>query len=218
MIKAIIYDLDDLMVNSDPFHARAWEALLKNFNHKFSDLPEGLRSKFIGMRVIDICKEIISTLKLDTNLESFYNKRIQLFLDIVENELEAMPGLIESLKLFKSNNFRIALASSGSKQYIDLVLKRFNIHNYFDIIVSGDCVQKGKPHPETYLVASEKLGYKPEECVAFEDAKNGIDSAINAGCKCIAIINPNIPSQDHSKADMVLSSLQEITLEKIYSL
>jgi len=218
MIKAIIYDMDDLMVNSDPLHAIAWERLLKNFNHKFSDLPEELRSKFTGMRVIDICKEIIDTLELNTDLESFYNKRIQLFLEIIKNELEAMPGLIESLKLFKSNNFKIALASSGAKQYIDLVLERFNISQYFDVIISGDCVQTGKPDPETYIVASEKLGYRPEECVVLEDAKNGIESAINAGCKCIAIVNPNTPPQDHSKADMILNSLQEITLEKINSL
>ena len=157
MIKAVIYDMDDLMVNSNPLHILAWERLLKDYNHKFSDIPEEIRSKFVGMRVIDICKEIISTLKIDSNLEPFYNKRIQLFLDIVKNELEAMPGLIKSLELFKSNNFKIALGSSGAKQYVNLVLDRFNIREYFDVIISGDCVSIGKPHPETYLVGSKKL-------------------------------------------------------------
>ncbi|MFH1564551.1 MAG: HAD-IA family hydrolase [bacterium] len=195
---------------------------LRNCINKFSVLflsvSHLIRSKFIGMRVIDICKETIDTLKLNTDIESFYNKRIQLFLDIVKDELEALPGLIESLKLFQSNNFKIALASSGAKKYIDLVLDKFNLRDYFDVIVSGDCVKIGKPNPETYLVASKKLNFKPEECVVLEDAKNGIESAINAGCKCIAIINTNTPPQDRSKANMILDSLKEITLEKINSL
>jgi len=215
MIKAIIYDMDDLMVNSDPLHALAWEELLADFNHKFSDLPEELRSKFIGRRVIDICKEIIHTLDLDANLEEFYEKRIAIFLELVRNELKAMPGLVESLKLFKAGGFKIALASSGAKQYIKLVLDRFEIKDYFDVIVSGDDVNIGKPHPETYTVACKKLGFNPEECLVLEDAKNGIESAKVAGCKCVAIINPHTPSQDHSQADLILDSLNELSLEII---
>jgi HAD superfamily hydrolase (TIGR01509 family) len=218
MIKAIIYDMDDLMVNSDPLHIVAWEKILQNFNKKFTDIPEEIRSKFIGMRVIDISKSIIEILHLDTDLESFYNERINIFLDIVKNDLEEMPGLIYSLQLFKSHNFKIAIASSGAKQYIDLVLDKFDIRKYFDVIISGDCVSIGKPHPETYLVASEKLGLNPRECVVLEDATNGIEAAIQAGCKCIAIINTNTVPQNYSKANLVLNSLNDITLENIDSL
>jgi len=211
--------MDDLMVNSDPLHAVAWERLLRDFNKKFSDLPEELRSRFIGMRVIDICKEIIETLHLETDLDKFYDKRTHLFLEIVKDRLEAMPGLNESLQLFRSHGLKIGLASSGAKKYIDVVLGRFNIRQYFDVIVSGDCVSIGKPHPETYLVASKKLGFKPEECVVLEDAKNGIESAVQAGCKCIAIINPNTPPpQDHSQASLRLNSLSEITLDHLNSM
>ncbi len=218
MLKAIIYDMDDLMVNSDPLHAEAWEKLLSGFNHKFNDLPIELRTKFIGMRVIDVCKEIINTLKLSTNLEKFYERRIEIFLELVHNKLEAMPGLLKSLKLFKDNGFKIALASSGTKQYIQLVLNRFNIEDYFNIIVSGDCVKIGKPHPETYLVACKKLRFNPVECLVLEDAKNGIESAKAAGCKCIAIISSHTPPQDYSKADLVLNSLNELSLGIINSL
>ena len=218
MIKAVIYDMDDLMVNSDPLHIVAWEKLLTEYGHKFSDLPESTRSNFIGKRVSDICEEIINTLNLDTDFESFYEKRIKLFLDIVKDKLEVMPGLLYSLKLFKSNDYKIALASSGAQVYIDLVLDRFNIRDYFDVIVSGDSVKKGKPNPETYTVASNMLGFNPEECVVLEDAKNGIDAAIDAGCSCLAIINPNTPPQDQSRATLILNSLEEITLSKVDSI
>jgi HAD superfamily hydrolase (TIGR01509 family) len=218
MIKAVIYDLDDLMVNSDPIHILAWEMLLKEFNHSFSEIPLEIRTTFIGKRIIDISKDIITALKIETDFDSFYKKRINLFLQIVRDKLEAMPGLIQSINLFKSKNLKIALASSGERRYIDLVLDKFNIRNYYDVIVSGDSVKKGKPDPETYLVACEKLGYKPEDCVVLEDAKNGIESAKSAGCKCIAIINLNTPVQDHSKADLILNSLLDVSMDKINSL
>lgn len=88
MISAIIYDLDDTMVNSDPLHARAWEELLKEHGHEFKALPEELRSSFIGMRVVDIVSEIVDYLDIQASKDDLYKKRVELFLEIVENELE----------------------------------------------------------------------------------------------------------------------------------
>ncbi|MDD4901413.1 MAG: HAD family phosphatase [Patescibacteria group bacterium] len=218
MIKAIIYDMDDLMVNSHPLHALATERLLESFNRRFMDLPENLRSKFVGMRVIDICKEIIKEFKLSIDLEAFYKQRSQLFMDLVKDELKILPGLTTSLKLFKNNDYRIALASSAVQEYINLVLDKFNLRNYFDVIVSGDSIKFGKPNPETYSLASKKLGCQPAECLVLEDAENGIISAKGAGCRCIAIINLNTPPQDRSQADIILPSLVEITLEMVKAL
>ena len=213
MIKAIIYDLDDLMVNSNPSHHEAWEILLSNFNYKFSDLPKEFQSKFIGMRVIDISKEIIKELNLNVEIESFYKERINIFLELVREKVEAMPGLLESLKLFKEKGLKIAIASSGTKEYIQLILSKFNINDYFDVIVSGDDVKIGKPDPETYLVTTKKLGFKVEECLVLEDATTGIESAKTAGCKCVAVRNPNTPPQNYSKADKVINSLKDLTLD-----
>lgn len=213
MIKGVIYDMDGLMVNSEPLHAEAWDILLKTYGHKFSDL-KNLRPSFIGMRIVDIAKEIIKHLNLEVELNIFYRKRIEIFLKLVRERLQIMPGLLESLTLFKKNNFTIALASSGTKEYIDLVLDKFRIRNYFDVIVSGDDVKIGKPHPETYLLTCKKLKLKSEECLVLEDATKGVESAKEAGCKCIGIINRNV-NQDYSKADTVLSSLKELNLDVI---
>lgn len=218
MIKAVIYDLDDLMVNSNPLHGEAWGILLEKYGRKRSDLPENLRSKWIGMRVIDITKEIIKKLKLKVDLESFYKERTKIFLELVKKKLKSMPGLLYSLKLFKENDFKIAIASSGAKKYIQIVLSRFRISDYFDVVVSGDDVKIGKPNPETYIVACKKLNLRPENCLVLEDATKGIESAKSAGCKCIAIRNPNTPPQNHSKANLVFNSLEELTLDTVKSL
>ena len=160
MIKAVIYDMDDLMVNSYSLHAEVDQQFVKKFNHDLSELTEELKVKFVGMRVIDICNELVRIFNLDIDPKDFFNKRNELFLEIARTKLKAMPGLVESLRLFKANNFSLALASSAVKPYINLVLDKFNIRNYFNAIVSGDDVDNGKPHPETYLTAAQKLGLK----------------------------------------------------------
>lgn len=218
MIKAIIYDMDDLMINSHPAHQKAWRKILSRFNHRSSDLPEKLSAGFIGKRIIDISKEMIDYLKIDIGLDEFYKARMEIFLELAPDNIEAMPGLFKSLKLFKNNGLKIALASSGTEQYIKLVLNKFKINDCFSAIVSGDDVTKGKPDPEPYLVACKKLELDPENCLVLEDATNGIESAKTAGCKCIAIINPYTLPQDHSQADLILNSLNNLSLEMINSL
>ncbi|MFC1663006.1 HAD family hydrolase [Patescibacteria group bacterium] len=218
MIRAVIYDLDDLMVNSVGLHQKSWDVVLKDFNHNISELPEELSSSFMGIRVIDALKKIIKYFKLSVDIDDFNKKRETAFLKLVTDELESMPGLLESLKLFKDNNFKIALASSGTGKYIDLVLDKFKIREYFTIIVSGDSVKKGKPDPETYIVATKKLELKPEECLVLEDATNGIVSAKKAGCRCVAVFNPYSPPQDHSKADMMVKSLNDISINLIITI
>ena len=210
MIKGVIYDLDGLMVNSEPLHVKTWEILLKKYSCDFNSIPEEIYKTYIGKRVIEIAEKIRTYFKINEPLEIFYRKRIETFMNLASAELKEMPGLYTSLDLFKKNNFKIGLASSGAKEYIDLILDKFKIRNYFDVIITGDCVTKGKPNPEPYLIASKKLGLNPKECVVLEDAENGILSAKSAGCKCIGVIGYDFPKQDRSKADLVIDFLENI--------
>lgn len=213
MIKAVIYDMDGLMINSEPVHIIAWNKFLSEYNHSMNELPQELRSNFIGMRLVEVVKEVVSAFKLDVDPEMFQIKRDEIFLKLMREKTESMPGLFESLKLFKENNFKIALTSSGTTEYINLILKKLDIQNYFNVIVSGNDVKTGKPDPEPYLVTTKKLELNTKECLVLEDAKNGIESAKAAGCKCIAIKNPHNPPQDLSQADVILNSLEEISLD-----
>ena len=109
------------------------------------------------------------------------------------------------------------MASSGTKEFINIVLDKFKIRDYFRVIVSGDEVSVGKPAPETFLIAAEKLGLSPQQCIVLEDATNGIESAKAAGCKCIAIPYKKGLKQDLSKADLILDSLNEVNEENLNS-
>jgi HAD superfamily hydrolase (TIGR01509 family) len=218
MIKGIIYDMDDLMVNSAPLHIIATDKILENFGHSVSELPDSLRSGFVGKRVNDVIKEITEFFELDIELNDFIERRYNFFLELIEDKLEPLPGLFESLDYFKKNNFKIALASSATRSYIITVLNKFNIREYFADITAGDEVRKAKPDPTIYLCACRKLKLYPKECVVLEDSGNGIQSAKAAGCKCIAIPSPYTPPQNHSEADVILDSLGKINLKIINSL
>lgn len=213
MVKAVIYDLDDLMVNSAPLHFEAWEVTLNKFGHSFKDLPKGYMTQFMGTRVIDSAIALVRDLNLKVSVETIFKIRNKIFLGMVRSKLQPMGGLLYSLKLLKKNGFKIALASSATKQYLDFVLKKFNLGEYFDVLVSGDDVRLGKPHPQTYLIACKKLNLKPSECLVLEDATHGIDAAKRAGCKCIGVENSFTPYQDRSKADKILPSLKALTLD-----
>ena len=214
MIKAVIYDLDDLMVNSYEIHVRATNLVLKQQGVDADKIPEEVSRRFVGMRISDILKTIILHLNLNVNYEKFYEERNRIFLNLVKNELKSMPGLNESLSYCRQRKFKIALASSGTTKYIEVVLDRFKIKDYFDVIVSGDHVKHGKPNPEVYELALKQLGVKPSESVVLEDAEVGIESAKGARCLCVAVANPYTPKQDLSKADKVINSLNEISAVK----
>jgi len=218
MIKAVIYDLDDLMVNSIGLHEKAWRLLLKEYQADHGALPADLRSSFVGRRIIDILQVIKDYFNLPATLEDLYQKRTAIFLALVREKLTPMPGLKASLDFFKDHDFKIALATSAAKSYYQLVLEKFGLEKYFAVIVCGDDVKTGKPHPETYLVACQKLGLPPGDCVVLEDATNGIAAANAAGCKCIAVRNPHTPPQDLGLADIILDSLEQINLALIAEL
>lgn len=205
------------MVNSDPLHKESWEVLMKRYGYNFYDIPEKIRNGFIGIRIIDVLEKVIEYFKIKTSPEELSKHREKIFLKAVKEKLEPMPGLFKSLNLFK-NKFKIAIASSGTKVYLDRVIEKFNIKDNFNVVISGDDVKFGKPNPEIYLLTSRRLGLKPEECLVLEDSTHGIEAAKSAGCRCIAIRNSNTLPQDISRADIALNSLNEINFDVLKKL
>lgn len=210
MIKTVIYDMDDLMVNSNPLHIRASEKVFSEYGIDLEKIPQDVRAGFIGMRVTDILRFVVNYFNADLEFEKLRKQRSKIFLSLAAKELKVMPGFLQSLKFFKKNKFKIALASSATKEYINLVLKKFKLGKYFDVIVSGDDVKFGKPDPETYSVACEKLKVRPTEVIVLEDATKGIKAAKTAGCICIAVKNPYTLKQNLSEADLTINSLEDL--------
>lgn len=217
-VRAVIWDKDDLMVLSEPLHARAWTGAFRvcNSNFKYEDMPLDTRMKWVGRKEIDVAQIMVDYFKLGITAEELLRLKSVTFHELIRDEMQAMPGLFASLDLFRNNGFKIAMATSSHRDQIGLVFDRLSylsksdIASYFDLTVCGEDVKRGKPDPEIYRLTTERLGLKPKECVVLEDAQSGIRSAKAAGCRCIGVINLDTPPQNRSEADVVLDSLEQV--------
>lgn len=127
-----------------------------------------------------------------------------------ENRLKLMPGAIECLQKAKKKHYKIALVTSSPKRVVETKLERLTLHGFFDVIVTGDEILRGKPDPEPYLIAMKRLGLQKNECVVIEDALSGVRSGKSAGCYVVAVPTKHANGLDYSEADAVIGSLDEI--------
>ncbi len=218
MIRAVIFDMDDLMINSYPVHILAAEEALKKYGHSLAEMPENIRRGFLGKRVIDSVKAAREYFKLPVSTEELYSEREKIFLGLIRNKIEPMPGLFRIIEMLEKEKLDMAIGSSGTRDYIGLVLEQLNLNDKFKIIVSGEDVEKGKPDPAVFLLSAERLRRMPEECLVLEDATNGIEAAKKAGMGVIGVRNPYTLKQDLSKADLIVESLDKITADMIRGL
>lgn len=215
MIQTIIFDFDDTIVNSDPLHCKAWDILLHEYGYTFEEYPKELRAKMIGAKVTDNAKEFITYFHINSSLESFSKRKTMLFMSLAKDNLTLLSDVTKTLKFFKNHQLKLALATGGEKFYVYAMLKKFDLEQYFDVIVTNEDVVNGKPHPECYLTALKRMHASPEEALVLEDSARGIIAAKAAGCKCIAIKNVHILPQDLTCADLVVNTLGEITTETL---
>ena len=209
-LKAIIYDFDGTIANTEIIHFNAWQNTLIDFGYKLTDLPPTIRLNMMGKKPLTIAVEIVDFLKLKVSPNDLLNKKTEYFLGSVFVTVKLNAGIEDVLKYQRDKGYKIAIGSSGERDYINKILNKFNLSNYFDTIVSGEKIKKGKPDPETYITVLKKLHLSPSECIIIEDAKNGIEAGKKAGCFCIALLTPNTDMNDLKDADAIISSLNEI--------
>lgn len=213
MLKAIIFDLDDTLVNTWPWHRQAMDAALKPYNIQLADLDPTKLHHIVGRRTRDAFEFIRHDLGVSVPTAELEDARRPVFEALRESGQVLLPGAIDLLERLRADGMRLVLVSSGKENYVKSVLKKCQIDKYFDDIIGGDEVTKGKPDPEPYLNALKYLQLPASDCIVIEDSQSGIESAKAAGCYCVAVRNANIPPQDYSRADQLVDSLTEISFE-----
>lgn len=216
MITSIIFDLDDLIVNSSLKHFEAYEWALKKFGVPCATIPPDLRRSIYGMRIKEIMELLASHFKMNVDVSELTKVRNEHFLQLVKEGVEPMPGLHALLKNVENWGLKRALASSGIKNYVSEVLDQLKLSNFFGAVVTGEDVVNAKPAPDCFLLAAKKLGEPRENCAVLEDATKGLMAAKKAGMFAVGVKNSVIDSeQDMSMADRVVNRLDEITLEML---
>jgi len=215
MIRAVIFDMDGVMIDSEPLWEKAERILLAR---RGIDYNPTYRDKIVGLNQKDSGRLLKETFNLPETIEELLAERINLIVRIYEEELELIPSLKTILKELKKSGFLLALASSSPLRVINLVLNRFSLNQFFSVVVSGESVEFGKPHPDIYLYTAKKLGVEPEECVVIEDSINGVKSAKSAGMLCIAIPDKRLNQKEFQLADLVIDRLDKISVQLIKNL
>ena len=215
MIQAVIFDMDGIIIDSEPVQMVSINQVLAQWNIQ---LTEAEYIPLVGRRLSDDFVHMKQTYPIPVDYPEFVRQKNAAYQELIQQHAKEMPGLTALLQRLKSAGMKTAVASGSIRKDIELVLRCLKVTDYYDSITSGDEVTHGKPHPEIYLTAAARLNLPPAHCVAVEDTGYGIHASKDAGMKAIAIPHPYTRHQDFSRADKVLDSLEAITPDLLNSL
>lgn len=213
--KAFIFDMDGVIIDSEPIHARAKMATLREYGITLSKEEIGI-DRYVGRSAksfwLDMKQRFPEVFTEDWQVMA--GKKNEKYMAILNNDtsIRAIAGLPELLAKLKQKGYTIGLGSSSVRPMVKNVLTRFGIIDYFAALTTGDEVENAKPDPAIYLLAAQKLGMKPTDCTVIEDAASGVKAAKAAGMRCIAVRNPHSGKQDLSLADQIIDKYEEIQI------
>lgn len=206
MVKAVIFDLDGVLVDTEVFSGQATKQVFKEAGIEFT--PEE-REKAFGRTDLEISRDAVKSRGLDLKPEDLVSRKVQIYSELIKGKVEPIKGARELVEFLKSRGIPFAVASSGTPDKIRATFSEIGFEGLFDIMVTAEDISRCKPDPEIFLKAAEKLGIPPEECLVIEDAQAGVEAAKAAGMKCLALKSPSTYGQDLSQADRIINSLEE---------
>ncbi len=213
MIKAVIFDLDGVLIDSEPLHAIADNQLLKELG---TEAPENYFDRYAGWTNTAMWEAIKNDFRITKSINEIIEMQMPIKLNLLqEGNHKVIPGIVDLLEELKTMHISVAIASSSPKLFIEAAVEKIGLKRYFAIILTGEEVEKSKPEPDIFLKAAEFLKVKPSECLVVEDSKSGTIAAKKAGMMCIGYQNVNSGNQDLSKADYIVTGIKEIDIRKM---
>ncbi len=216
MLSAVIFDMDGLLIDSEPKWDQARTDMAARLGRSWN---EDDHAAIMGVSTEEWATYMRDRWELETSLEEIIQEVVERMRDIYNEQIPFREGAIEAVDLAAAH-YRTALASGSERSLIDLVTSSPELSGKFEIILSADQVERGKPHPDVYLETAKRLSVDVEKCVCLEDSKNGILSGLNAGMKVIAVPDERFPVDEEvlARADTVLASLNGCSLDLLRSL
>ncbi len=209
MIRGVIFDMDGVLVNTEPLHYRVWKQV---FAERGVEIAYDVYKPCIGSTadyMYDLLDRAYHThFRGTTELSARFKEIKQAIL--TREGIQPIGGVTALLKKLREEGYPLAVASSSSQELIEWVMKRAGLDRYFDLMYSAERVKNPKPAPDVFLEAAGRMKRTPEECLVIEDSANGTRAAKAAGMTCFAFYNPDSGEQDLSCADEVFSTFEEI--------
>ena len=213
-LKAVLFDMDGVIVDTEPLHRKAYFQMFSDFEIEVSD---DLYTSFTGASTKRVCNTLIEKYNLNANHEELSIIKRKYFKDYFYNDADfnLIAGVKDIIEHYFENNIKLVLASSASMTTINMVFEKFDLEKYFIGKISGADLKESKPHPEIFILASEISKESKENCMVIEDSTNGILAAHSAGIFCTAYQSEHSTNQVYDKANLLISDFSEIEMHKI---
>ncbi|MGV3547145.1 MAG: beta-phosphoglucomutase [Pedobacter sp.] len=213
-IKACLFDLDGVLVDTAVYHFKAWRKLA---NHLGFDFTEAQNEQLKGISRVESLNKILAwgnVEKTEEEKQQLATEKNEWYVAMISKmtPAEVLPGTVDFLTAIKKAGYKIALGSASKNSA--LILERTQIPHFFEEIVDGNLVSKSKPDPEVFFKGATLLGMQPSECVVFEDAVAGVEAAKRAGMKAIGIGSAEVLT----RADLVVQNLGQLTIGHLQKL
>jgi beta-phosphoglucomutase family hydrolase len=212
-LEAVIWDMDGVIADTAPYHFKAWQTVFPPRGATFTE--QDFRHHF-GQRDDTIIRDTIPGLSAE-EVDVIAAEKEAVFRQEAAHKVKPLPGAIELLKSLKEHGLKMAIASSAPIENIELITGSLKIKQYFQTLVWGREVAEGKPSPLGFLLAAERLGVEPGNCLVIEDAVAGVAAAKRAGMKCLAVTN-NHPRESLSAANLIVETLESVSVDDLAGL
>jgi len=203
-IRAVVFDMDGLMLNTEDIFVLASDEMLRKRGRQMSS---ECHQQMLGRRPLEAFSIMASMLRLDETPAALLNESRQIFDGLLDTHLTTMPGLDALLEHIQSRRLSTGVATSSPRTHLQHLLGRFDLLDKFQVTLTAEDVQFGKPHPEIYIKAAAELQVTPCRMLVLEDSQAGTESAVDAGAITVSIPNAHTRSQDFSAAHAVATRL-----------
>jgi len=205
VIEAVIFDVDGVLVDSYAAHFESWKRL---GGETGVTLTEAQFAESFGRRSREVIRQHWGSMRhlTDAEVERLDYRKEKLFREILEKDFPGMDGARELIEALATDAMRIAVGSSAPEENVELVLDRLGVRDHVHVVVTGEDVQRGKPDPQVFLIAAERLAVAPARCVVVEDAPAGLEAARHAGMRAIGVRTTHATL----RADIVVDTLDDL--------
>lgn len=214
MIKACIFDLDGVIVDTARYHFLAWKELAGELGFELTEQHNEKLKGVSRMRSLEIILELAGLSLSDAEKEKLAERKNSIFVSYIRRitPAEVFPGVRALVRQLREMGIKCAMASSSKNA--KTVLRLLQLEDAFDAVVDGTMISHTKPHPEIFLLAASQLGVNPADCLVFEDAEAGVEAALAAGMKCVGVGSPDILK----RADKVIARTGDFDLRLLQEL